>query len=468
MHTQDWWPILRALVEHDSGGLIVVLLDQGSLQINGDNLTSPEVTMLAQVFGLMNQQYSENLSGYLLKSHAGKRDRIRKGGAAESKMLPYWLTTAGIGAPIEPHPLYAPIVEQIFREYVAGRGKGEIAARLQRDGTPCPQRVGSKIRAQFWRHTLIGRTLANRAVVGEFQPMKEIKTRITQKTGIRGALKRKRTTDGAPVQGYYPRVISDDLFAQAAQLRTSKRAHAGARIGGHGEIRHLLAKLATCPICGSAVRRANKGEASAAKYVCSRAVALSVGSKQRLERGVPTCQRVYVPVADVERALIDNAERLCADAPSLDAALSAQLSALGDQLSDADTECANLGEDLAGMVARGERVAAAFNKMAVDLEAKRDALAARYAAVESKVAAASTNVLKARIAHLGSALTFYREAGEGFSAEALTDANAALYECFSRVVIDYPRGELVCHWRHGPPPSVIRYAVDVYPDLDVK
>jgi hypothetical protein len=40
------------------------------------------------------------------------------------------------------------------------------------------------------------------------------------------------------------------------------------------------------------------------------------------------------------------------------------------------------------------------------------------------------------------------------------DANSALYECFPKVVIDYRNGTLECHWRHGQPPSVIRYKVD--------
>ena len=35
--------------------------------------------------------------------------------------------------------------------------------------------------------------------------------------------------------------------------------------------------------------------------------------------------------------------------------------------------------------------------------------------------------------------------------------NAALFECFARVVIDYRTGELVLHWRHGPPPVTVRY-----------
>jgi hypothetical protein len=41
--------------------------------------------------------------------------------------------------------------------------------------------------------------------------------------------------------------------------------------------------------------------------------------------------------------------------------------------------------------------------------------------------------------------------------EQVSGVNAALYECFERVVIDYPRGELVMHWRHGPPPTTVRY-----------
>lgn len=458
----DSQPVLRELVE---AGIRVVFFDP-SIEVNADNQHDMQVGMIFQIMAYIAKEYADTLGRYKTKAWERARDAMRTNGKSATALLPYWLTCErGIEngrptrGPITLHPVYAPIVERIFREYLAGHGKAQIAARLNAEKIAPPMRVGSKEgkRAAFWRHGLIGRTLSNPAVTGVFQPHKEIKTRITLKSGIAGALKRKREPAGEPIPDYYPRVISDELFAQVATVREQNCAKAGAKINSpgrgpkgrervYGEVAHLLARLACCPVCGAAMKRSNKGASSRSepKYICTRAISGKSGA----------CKRVYVPVADVENALIAAADTL-RDAPNADPAMSAQVRELEERHGKTAARLAALTDSLAGMIERGEPISSFLNAQHTKLESERDALAAELATLRGKATAAQPNVIKNRVAHMVDALKAH---GPGPLDMNTSGVNAALYECFARAVIDYRSGELVMHWRHGPPPAVIKYA----------
>jgi DNA invertase Pin-like site-specific DNA recombinase len=446
----DSQPVLRELVE---AGIRVVFLDSGT-EYNLDNLGQLGNDIVFSVKAHEAASYAQTLSGYRSKSWNKAKEQMRTEGTAATRMVPFWLTCpavfdgakVGRGA-IERHPTYAPIVERMFREYVAGKGKGEIAAGLERDGVPCPARLGTQTAAMHWRHTIVGRVLSNRAVLGELQPMREIKTRITLKTGIVKALKRQRTADGEPIPGYYPRVISDELYEQARVVRESNRAHAGSRINaGRGEIRHILARLATCPVCGSAMKRVYKGDPRyPARYVCSRALAGKAG----------TCQRVYVSVAAVTRAMCEGAAALERGAPGADATLNAERGRLETELAATRAKAEGLSAQiLAAALDLDESapaVSGAILKAHAQLEARAGAIAAQLNELHAKAAATSTNVIRQRAARMVLALADFELLGE-----AHIEATAAvLYETFSKVVIDWRDGTLTCHWRHGVPPSVL-------------
>jgi DNA invertase Pin-like site-specific DNA recombinase len=441
----DSQPILRELVE---AGIRVVFFDM-SIEITAENLHSMQVGMVLSVMSYIAADYSNTLGKYGIKKWDHSRARMRQGFNA-TRMLPFWLRCEkladGKRGPIEPHPVYAPIVERIYAEYLAGRGKAQIAKRLTNEGVPPPVRVGSDTRAQLWNHSLIGRVLANPAVTGLFQPHKEIKTRITLKSGIAGALKRKRQTAGDAIPGYYPRVISDETFAQAAAMREGNRAKAGAKLQGRAEALHILANLARCPVCDASMKREYKGdERYAARYVCSHALAGKAGA----------CQRVRVPVAAVEKALIGAADSLGAGAPAADPAIGAELAQLEAQLTGERAKLTALTERLSDMIMNGEEISSAVNAAHTKLETRTGELAATLDSLRSKATAVQPNVLKLKLAAMVGALKGYAP-GDPLGFEAPT-VNAALFACFSRAVVDYRTGELVMHWRHGPPPSVVKF-----------
>jgi hypothetical protein len=159
-----------------------------------------------------------------------------------------------------------------------------------------------------------------------------------------------------------------------------------------------------------------------------------------------------VPVARIERAIVDNVQLITASAPIGDPGLQEELAGLDMQMFEAQRECDDLAEDIAGMLKRGERVSSAVNAMLVARETKCEELEARRTALAQRAAATSTNVIRNRVRDLAAVLDAYCE-----GLEQISGVNAALYECFERVVIDYRSGELVMHWRHGPPPTVVKY-----------
>lgn len=434
--------ILETLV---SSGIRVVFLDTG-MEYNASTIDNLSNDVVFRVTASAAAEYARTLKGYKLDSWKRKRDGMRADGTPATRMLPYWLKCEkledGGRGPLYVDPVYGRIVETIFREYVRGKGKGTIAALLNNGSTPPPARVGTDKRASMWGVSLIARTLASRAVCGEFQPCVELDSgHVWTLEDLAAALKRKRAASGEPIADYYPRVISEEMWAQAAQMRQANQAKAGAKMlvssRGAQAITHSLAHLAACPVCERSMKRVNKGRGGAF-YICSTALSGKRGA----------CQRVYVPVADVEKALIENAQALGTAAPGADPAVSEAVAAGAAELAKVRAAVAGLTDKVVELFERGETVSDAMNAAHTKLETRLRTLEKAQIALESAAAASTSNVIRQRVANLVSALKH---------AFDVQDMNAALFECFARVVVDYRSGELVMHWRHGPPPTRVRY-----------
>ncbi len=389
--------------------------------------------------------YSKKLGERMASVWADKKARMREG-EVSTRMLPFWLRSQKVSdrkrGPIELHPVYAPVVQRIFREYLKGRGKAQIAKGLTADGIPTPETARGlsdaelqalirtakapdpKDASKFWRAAVVGAVLANQSVTGTFQPRNRL-----------------REPDGDPIPGYYPRVISDADFAAVAAIRERNRAVKGERLAvGKSEVVHILARLATCPKCGAHMGRLNSGH-SLPRYVCSAAVSGKSG----------TCERVYVRVSDVEAALVAAADRLGSTAPGGDPSVTARVQELEAALADLAPKLARVE---AVIDAIGEGFEAALPVQA-RLEKERDNFTRELTALRGKAMAAQPGVIKSRVASMVAALKGYGPGPLDFNAPAV---NATLIECFSKVVIDYQESVLRLHWRHGPPPAVVPYS----------
>lgn len=165
-----------------------------------------------------------------------KKARARVGGTPITSRCPEWLKLVG-GTFVE-RPERVAVIKRIFRETIEGAGRREIVRRLNAEGIPAFRSTNG------WQTSSIGKIIANRAVLGEYQPH-------------RGAHRtRNREPDGPPIEGYYPPIIDEPVYWQA-QHSTQRRRQGSA--GRNGAVVPLLRGLAICKSCSSPMHLLNKG-----------------------------------------------------------------------------------------------------------------------------------------------------------------------------------------------------------------
>ena len=131
----------------------------------------------------------------------------------------------------------AGVVASIFEDTAAGIGYYSITRRLNK------ARVPPFGRSNGWHVSSVAKILANRAVLGEFQPHRF----------VNGA----RVAEGSPIKDYFPAIMSDELFYRAQNARNGRRIKGGGRKGAN--ISNLFSRLAKCAYCHSNMRFVNKG-----------------------------------------------------------------------------------------------------------------------------------------------------------------------------------------------------------------
>jgi hypothetical protein len=132
-------------------------------------------------------------------------------------------------------------IRLVFELAIAGYGQGVIPRMLNERGIPV---FGSRNRnhSGAWGTSSVSKLLGNRALLGEYQPTHLI-------DGV-------RTNDGEPVIGFFPVVMSEDIFYQAQAVRAERRIH---RTGGQTKRFNVLQGLIKCNMCGDAMHLINKG-----------------------------------------------------------------------------------------------------------------------------------------------------------------------------------------------------------------
>jgi hypothetical protein len=160
---------------------------------------------------------------------------------AETRKLtaqcPGWLKLSSDKKRFEVIQKRADIVVSIFQDSTAGVGNYSITRRLNETHVPP---FG---RSRGWRSSSVNKILANRAVLGEFQPHRLMDGR--------------RVPDGDAIKDYFPAIIDEQLFYRAQNARDQRRVKGAGRKGPN--VSNLFSGLATCAYCGSKMRFENKG-----------------------------------------------------------------------------------------------------------------------------------------------------------------------------------------------------------------
>lgn len=199
-------------------GIILVTLDDA--QVYSEETFERESFKLFMALGSMARAHEESRRKSDLSSQnwKGKRKRLVEDGLILTSRVPAWLKADRKKNSIVVIPERVKIVHRIFAETCDGYGIYSIANRLNKEGI----KPWSTRKNPVWRDSYIKKILVSRTVLGEFQP---------HTTFVGEDKKRRAIPEGSPIKGYYPVVISPELFQEAAQATDLRRNNSKGRKG---------------------------------------------------------------------------------------------------------------------------------------------------------------------------------------------------------------------------------------------
>lgn len=238
---------------------------------------SPTGRMLEGILESVDEFYSENLAqdtvrGMRLNASLG----YRNGGVVPTGYLQRRTgTELSPKNKLEPDPVWAPIVQRMFRMALAGEGVCNIAAALHGDGLQSP-------RAKPWQKQTILHILRN-----------EVYTGVSEWGRERTGLQAHKEADPVRAENTHPPLVSREDFDAVQRLlgeRTRERIHPR-RLGSS----YLLSGLLWCGCCQAPFigHPAKGGEHH--YYGCQR----------KMKTGAAACPSKLLPQGEAERAVID-------------------------------------------------------------------------------------------------------------------------------------------------------------------
>jgi DNA invertase Pin-like site-specific DNA recombinase len=398
-----------------AGITIVTLMDRKEYSREGINST-PTDLILAIVLMMRGHEESATKSRRLADAYDRKRKRAAEGDTTQpfTRMLPAWIEWLKDKQRYALIPERAKVIETIFRLAGDGVGQHAIAQRLNAEGVPTFGGThGKQRKADAWHRTYIKKILANPAVVGTFTPHQK-------RTDAQG---RRERVPLDPVENYFPAVIGRELFE-----RVASRARATGARGRNAAIepKSVFAGLLRCAHCGGTVTRMPKGDNNV-YLICSRA---------NRRAGCDKYQAVRYD--DVERALVENVSVIMEEAPrgKETEEIDAEAGNLDAVVSVIEDEARELVQELIrektnakrALLREKERELEQARERLRSLRAHRDTLASPYVA--------------RRLQALEQALTH--------KPLKVVEANQALKETVSHIVINPETAELKLYWHHAP------------------
>lgn len=395
-------------------GIRVVTLSDGRMYTSESLDKDPTALLIAVVLFMRANEESETKARRLRAAWENKRAKASS--KPLTSLVPAWLQLNKVDNRFEIIPDRAALVQRIFTMSSSGIGMESIAETFNKE------QIKPWGRASHWHKSYISKILSNQAVLGTYTPH-------TNST-VNGRVVR---TPLDPIHGYFPAVITEQLFKEVHAMKATKRTPKHRSNTG---IKSLLASLAECPLCGSTMTRVMKGAGSKGglpKLVCSKA---KVGAG---------CEYHSVRQDSVEEAIHRDLDFLLTLIPSNTADLDAEWETVQSNIEVLESHMDSLTEAISI-----RPLESLVNKLA-DCEEELEQLKAQSLNLAEKIAADSNLVIEARAAKLYESLT----------ADPLdiTKANALLRQCFKRVVINFKDGTLDFEWKHSEVPRRITYAM---------
>lgn len=186
---------------------------------------------------ILSRAFEESQTKSLRVSAAWQNKRNNLGVKKLTKVCPAWLKLSDDRTSYEVVAGRDLVIKRLFSEADAGHGSFAISRKLNLENLPT---FGP---SKGWYDSYVSKILTNRAVIGEFQPHRYI-------DGV-------ATPAGDAISGYFPQIISEDLFLRVQAERRLRLVDGAGRKGP--ENRNLFTHIAKCEYCGSPMRFLNKG-----------------------------------------------------------------------------------------------------------------------------------------------------------------------------------------------------------------
>jgi DNA invertase Pin-like site-specific DNA recombinase len=405
----------------DGGVTLVTLTD--SRAYTSENLDNdPMALMMALLIFIRANEESATKSRRIKAAWEAKRATVTS--KPLTARCPAWLRIKEDRSGFELIEERAAIVRRVYQLTLEGRGQHLIADTLNRDAVPT-WGDGGRTPAGHWHRSYIVKLLSNPATYGTLVP------RVSEHAHGKRVY---RSLD--PVKDYYPGAITEEIFQRVQALRSGANDPRRGRHATSG-VKHLLAGLAKCPLCGGTMTRISKGPSAKAGrpyLVC-----------QRAKTGAG-CEYRAIPVDYVDRALGVFGDAIVCSSPASSPRddLNAKHSELTGRL-----DTVELGiERLVDAIAQGE--SAAVTRRLTKLEAEREQLRTKLRELREQIDDSHHEYVARRLGLLMEALMKYESIGRAEGSDlVLREANARLRETLKGVTVDYNRGVLCFDWKHG-------------------
>ncbi|MEM8516304.1 recombinase family protein [Janthinobacterium sp. CAN_S7] len=335
----DAFALMMSLVK---GGLVVVTLSDGKVW-NNETLNDLGSFMMSIVTLYRGHQESEFKSGRLRATFNMHRKRSSQEAFGSA---PGWLKREDKTEPWTVKPELAAVVQRVFELSAAGFGSKAIAHKANAEKWPVVTRNGKEEKG--WHAQMPGQLLRNRAVLGEMQH--RIRTHEAHAKHWQGLI------TGAPIENYYPRVVSDELWNRS---RASVRSRAVAK-RRDAHYYNVFSGLMYCGLCGAPIhRKSERTGHSHAQLQCSDKVS-----------GKTTCKTMAANLADP--TILDAIYGYAIAALGTDErdGASADLDALETAIAEKRAEAANIARALGQTKGKGH----ALIQLTIKLEYEIDEL----------------------------------------------------------------------------------------------
>jgi DNA invertase Pin-like site-specific DNA recombinase len=387
-----------------NAGITVVTLMDGNQYNTAILRENPFRILEALLLMIRSHEESKTKAKRVADAWQRKRNDLRKGTVLTS-VTPGWIKLDAHRKP-KLIPERAKIVRRIFDDFLSGVGRTTIARNLNKERIPT---FGP---GHFWTPTYIRCLIERRAVLGDFQAHRR------DPSG-------KRIPDGEPIKGYWPPVIDTHTFNKAQAIVVEVK---GRRETPRAGLKNILAGIARCPKCGSLMFREicrSRNEKPLLYYSCNLARA-------------GKCQLKRVQLEAVDKALMTGAAALAADVPDTTAELLREVVVLEARLKELTRQADDLAMLLADTPSR--TLAARLQ----ETETAQEGVKAEIDRLNQQIHYGGARRIRDAVSRMKAALQWHAS-----DPSDVVGVNAALRECFEKIVVDYDHHRLQLHWRQG-------------------